>query len=335
MKRYAFTALITIILLCSFLMPQSTPQSEGATEHRSKPETTEATGREQAPDELARRTTGFNYSVQSQLVEVFLTVTKDDQLIPHLQASDFAVAEDGAPVTIDRFDNPDVPLQIVLLFDVSESLRDSMKNVQDAAIAFLDSLDSQDRVTLVLFNSEIRMFSQETDDRKPIVKAIKKSQAQGMTRLYDAMLTGMKYLEGKEGRKAIVCFTDGQDTSGISSRIAVINAAAHFGFPIYTIGAGAGLEMATLKIILRQFAEVNSGKAFFIHNLSRLRKAFEEVAAELRSAYVINYYTNMPQDGRWHDIEITMSSPEYKAHSRKGFFATRIEQRRTRPSADP
>lgn len=325
MKPNGLTAFLTIMLCCMPMMAQSE-----TSEHPPEPAEPTTAAPEQAPEELARYA-GFNYSVQSQLVEVFLTVSKDNQLIPHLQASDFTVVEDGVPITIDRLDNPDVPLQIVLLFDVSESLRDSLKSIQDAAIAFLDSLDPADRVTLVLFNSEIRTYSQETDDRKPIVKAIKKAQAQGMTKLYDAMLTGMKYLEGKQGRKAIVCFTDGQDTSGTSSRIAVINAAAHFGFPIYTIGAGAGLELATLKIILRQFAEINSGKAFFIQNLNRLRKAFEEVAAELRSAYVINYYTKMPQDGRWHDIEITMTSPEYKAHARKGFFATRIEHARTHP----
>ena len=270
---------------------------------------------------------GFKFSVQSQLVEVYLTVTKGNQLVPNLKLSDFKLMEDGIPVTADRLDNQEVPLKIVLLFDVSESIRDSLKAIQDAAIAFVDSLNNpKDRVILVLFNSEIRYFQQTTDDRKPIIDEIKNARARGMTRLYDSILLGIKYLDGKPGRKAIVCFTDGEDTSRTSSRVAVMNAAARFGYPIYMIGAGAGLEMESLKMILRQFAEINSGQAFFMQSVHKLRDAFAEVSEELRSAYVLNYYTRVSPDGRWHDLKISTIDPGYTVHARKGFFASRADE---------
>jgi len=268
---------------------------------------------------------GFRFSVQSQLVEVYLTVTRGNQLVPNLKLSDFKLMEDGIPVTADRLDNQEVPLQIVLLVDVSESIRDSLKTTQDVAIAFVDGLNPKDRVMLVLFNSEIRAFEQTTDDRKRIVTEIKNAQAQGMTRLYDSMLLGMQYLNGKPGRKAIVCFTDGENTSGTSSRAAVLNAAARFGYPIYTIGTGAGLELTSLQTLLREFADINGGRAFFIQSVHKLRDAFAEVATELRSAYVLNYYTRIPPDGRWHDLSISTADPGYTVHARKGFFATRTE----------
>ena len=142
-----------------------------------------------------------------------------------------------------------------------------------------------------------------------------------MTKLYDSMLMGMKYLEGRTGRKAIVCFTDGQDTSGTSSGAAIMSAAENFGYPIYMIGAGAGLELASLQILLRGFAEINGGRAFFIQSLAKLREAFSEVAAELRSAYVLNYYTQVPPDGRRHNLSIRTVDPAYTVHGRKGFNA--------------
>jgi len=263
----------------------------------------------------------FRFSVQSQLVEVYLTVTNGKQLIPYLKASDFKVTEDGMPVPIDRLDNQDVPLQIVLMCDLSESIRGSLKAIQDAAAAFVESMNPEDRVTLILFNSGIRVFPQNTDDRRPILNEIRIAQAGGITRLYDSLLTGMKCLDGKPGRKAIVCFTDGQDTSGTSSRTAVRNAAARYGYPIYTIGAGAGLELSSLKILLRDFAEVNGGRALFIQSIRKLREAFAEIQAELRSAYVLNYYTHVSSDGRWHDLSVTTADPALEVHSRKGFFA--------------
>jgi VWFA-related protein len=264
---------------------------------------------------------GYKFSVQSQLVEVYLTVTKGNQLVPNLKASDFKLTEDGMPVPIDRLDSQDVPLQIVLLFDVSESIQESLSTIQEAATAFVESLHPADRVMLVLFNSDIRAFPQTTEDRKPILQEIRKARAYGMTKLHDALLLGMKYLDGKPGRKAIVCFTDGDDTSGTSSRVAVQNAAARFGFPIYMIGTGAGLELTTLKTILREIAEINSGKAFFIQNIQKLREAFAEVGTELRSAYVLNYYTQIIPDGRWHKLRISTNDPVYEVHARKGFFA--------------
>lgn len=264
---------------------------------------------------------GFKFSVQSQLVEVYVTVTKGNRLVPNLKASDFKLIEDGMPVAIDRLDSQDVPLQIVLLFDISKSIQESLGTIQEAATAFLESLHPADRAMLVLFNSEIKAFPQTTEDREPILKEIRNARAYGTTKLYDALLLGMKYLDGKPGRKAIVCFTDGEDTSGTSSRIAVLNAAARFGFPIYMIGIGAGLELSTLKIILREMAEINCGKAFFIQNTRKLREAFAEVGMELRSAYVLNYYTQIPPDGQWHNLGISTTDPVYEVHARKGFFA--------------
>jgi VWFA-related protein len=273
------------------------------------------------PQEQRLETPSVRFSIQSQLVEIYLTVIKGKQLVPNLTASDFEIKEDGIPVSIDRLDSQEVPLQIVLLVDTSESVQDSLRSIQDAAAAFVESLHSDDRVMLALFNSEVRAFPQTTEDREPILKEIRNARAHGMTRLYETLLLGMQYLDGKPGRKAIVCFTDGEDTAGTHSRLDVLNAAARSGYPIYAIGAGAGLGLSSLQMILSEFAEINGGKAFFIHSLRKLREAFAEVASELRSAYVLNYYTRIPPDGQWHKLSVTTKDPAYTAYSRKGFFA--------------
>lgn len=273
--------------------------------------------------EQAQQSDAFKFSVQSQLVEVFLTVKEDNQWVPDLKIADFRLTEDGSPISILRIDNQEVPLQVVLLFDVSESIRDSLNTIQDAVAAFVESLNLKDRVILVLFSAEIAVYSQTTDDRTPILKAIRNAQAGGTTRLNDALLLGMNLLKDKRGRKAIVCFTDGEDTSDTTSRMVVRDAAAQFGYPIYTIGAGAGLELARLKFILSDFADISGGRAFFIQNLGKLRRVFMDIATELRSAYTLHYYTQVPPDGRWHELKVQTIDPKYTVHSRKGFFAVK------------
>jgi VWFA-related protein len=264
---------------------------------------------------------GPTFSVRSQLVEIHCTVTEGKKRVPHLKISDFEILEDGKPVAIDRLDSPDVPIEIALLVDVSESVADSLHTIQDAASAFLESLHPQDRVLLVLFNSEIRSLPQTTDDRTPLLGEIRNARARGLTKLYEALLLGMRHLDGKSGRKAIVCFTDGENTAGSVSRMTALTAAARAGHPIYAIGAGAGLGLSTLQMILRDFAEINGGRAFFIESPRRLREAFAEVSSELRSAYVLNYYTRVPADGRWHDLDVRPKNPAHTVHARKGFFA--------------
>ena len=268
-----------------------------------------------------QNTDAVQFSVQSQLVEVFLTVKRENRWAPNLTVSDFRLLENGSEVPIVQLDNRDVPLQVVLLFDVSESIRDSLHTVQDAVVAFVQSLHPEDRMMLVFFGSQIRTYPQTGDDRESILHAIKNVRVGGMTRLHDAMLLGMRWLKDKKGRKAMVCFTDGQDTSGTTSRSSVRDAAARFGYPIYMIGTGAGLELSSLKMILSDFARISSGRAFFIQTLGKLRNAFVDVAEELRSAYVLHYYTEVPPDGRWHDLRVETVDPAYTVHARRGFYA--------------
>ncbi len=265
--------------------------------------------------------TDLTYSVKSQLVQIYMTVSDGNQNVTDLQAAELSILEDAAPKLIDRLDSGEVPLQVVLLFDTSGSMRDSLPIIQEAAAYFVDSLRPSDRITLVLFSNSIRSIPQFTDDRGPLLQAIRSARAQGGTKLYEALLYAMKYLEDKKGRKAIVSFSDGDDTAHTASLQLVLNAAARYGYPVYTIGAGAGLKSEVLKSVLQQLAAVNSGKTYFREDPKDLRGSFEDVASELRSAYVLNYYTQVPSDGRWHDVHIQASRPNLKIHCRKGFYA--------------
>jgi VWFA-related protein len=267
--------------------------------------------------------TGVNatYTVRTQLVQIYMTVTGGGHRVNGLKASEFSLTEDGVPKEIAAVDSETVPLQVALLLDTSESMRNALPFVQEAAAYLVESLRPMDRVTLIPFSTDVRSVPQLTDDHGAILQAIRATEARGTTRLYDALLFAMKYLSGKNGRKAIVSFSDGEDTARTTSLQVAMNAAARYGFPIYAVGAGAGLEREPLKRILRQLAEINSGRMFFEDDPGALRVVFEEVAAELRSAYVLNYYTQVPFDARWHDVQITPANSGYRIRCRRGFYS--------------
>ena len=262
-------------------------------------------------------------SVKSQLVELYFTVTEDNRRVAELNGSDLSLYEDGVRRDIQRLDAGETPLQIALLLDISQSMREALYSTQEAAVSFLESLRADDRVALITFSGDVRIAPQLTEDRSPIIAAIRSTQARGITRLHDALLLAMKYLSSKEGRKAIVVFSDGEDTARKSSLEMVINGATRYGFPIYSIYAETGSTSRDFRKVLRQLAEINSGRMFLVGHERDLRAAFAETAAELRAAFVAGYYTEAAPDGRWHEVKLKHTNPGFKIHTRAGFFADR------------
>lgn len=266
-------------------------------------------------------TSDVSVAVRSQLVEIYFTVTDGRRRIVEVRPQDLTLYEDGIPQAIERLDTGSVPLRVALLLDTSESMRAALYATQEAAVSFVESLSPGDRVILIPFSSEIRAIPQATDDRSAVIQAIRSTQARGATKLYDALMFAMKQLSAAEGRKALVVFSDGEDTARTSSLDMVLNAAARYGYPIYAIYAGSGPRAAEFRRILRRLADVNSGRMFMVEQEQDLRAAFAEVAAELRSAFVLHYYTRVPPDGRWHDLKISPANRAYQIHSRRGFYA--------------
>jgi len=260
------------------------------------------------------------FSAASQLVQIFLTIQEGSRRITGLDLSKFSLAEDGKLQSIDHMDSEQVPLHVALLLDTSESMTASLKETQEAATLFVQSLKPGDRVTLIPFNSNLRAIPQLTDDFEPILSGIRSTRAEFKTKLYDAILYAMKVLSEQEGRKAIAVFSDGEDTASTATLPLVLNAASRYGYPIYAVCAGSETRSPTYRQILRQLTETNSGKAYFAENPRDLGSTFLEVSAELRAAYVLYYYTRLSPDDRWHELVVNVANPRYRVYSRRGFF---------------
>jgi VWFA-related protein len=266
---------------------------------------------------------GPTYAVQSQMVQIFLTVAEGARRVTDLKLADFTVNEDGKSQKIDHLDSETVPLQIALLIDTSDSMRAALNDTQEAAMTFVQSMKPGDRINLIPFNMNISSIPQLTDDTGPILRAIRSTKAEYRTRLYDALLYAVRLLSGKEGRKAIVVFSDGEDTASTSSLNLVLNAASRYGYPIYTVTAGAATRMESFRAVLRQLADISNGKTFFVENARGLGPAFMQVSSELRAAYVLYYYTSQ-SDERWHDLGVSVANHRYKVYARKGFYTGKL-----------
>ena len=154
--------------------------------------------------------------VDTTLVTVPVSVLdRQGRFIPNLKREDFTISENGVDQSIAYFEPSEKPFTVALLLDTSASTHFHLSEIREAAIEFAKQLRPQDQVLVVSFNDEVLLLTEATNDLNLIESVIEVNANTGSsTRLYDAVaLTIQERLNKIKGRKAIVLFTDGVDTS--------------------------------------------------------------------------------------------------------------------------
>ena len=153
--------------------------------------------------------------VSTTLVTIPVSVMdRNGRYVPNLQKEEFRIWEDGVEQEVAFFQSVDKPFSVVLMLDTSPSTQFRLEDIQDAAITFVNQLRADDRVMVVSFNNDIKILSEFTTDRSKLQRAINRANTDDGTRLYDALdMVINQQLSRVQGRKAIVLFTDGVDTT--------------------------------------------------------------------------------------------------------------------------
>jgi hypothetical protein len=133
--------------------------------------------------------------------------------VPSLGARDFAVYEDNQPQEVAFFSNEQVPFNVALVLDMSPSVQGSTDAIQEAALQFVRQLRRDDKVMVVSFDRRVRYLTPMTNDRRMLESAIQSVSTGSGTSVYDAVYGVVERLRQIEGRKALILFSDGEDTT--------------------------------------------------------------------------------------------------------------------------
>jgi len=183
--------------------------SPAQTEADASPSTVADAG----PEEVGE---GDVVRVNTNLVAVPVSVLdRNGRFVPNLQREDFTLFENGVEQSIAYFEPAEKPFTVALVLDTSASTHFHLSEIREAAIAFAKQLRPQDRVLVVSFSDQVLLLTEATNDLNTVETVIEENATTGnSTRLYDAVdLTIRERLNKIKGRKAIVLFTDGVDTS--------------------------------------------------------------------------------------------------------------------------
>ncbi|MFN7984789.1 MAG: VWA domain-containing protein [Vicinamibacterales bacterium] len=171
------------------------------------------------------------------VVPLFATVTDgQNRLVPDLTKDDFQVLDNDKPQTLVVFDSQSQPISVVVMLDTSGSMTGSIKLLKTAAEEFINRLLPADKAAVGAFNDKIEVSSSFSSDRDALITEVKDLDYGNGTRLYDAVAEGLNTLRGVEGRKVVLVFTDGDDTSSRVGRGTVMDRARAEEVMIYAIG---------------------------------------------------------------------------------------------------
>lgn len=131
--------------------------------------------------------------------------------IPDLRKEEFSISEDGVQQNIAFFNTVSTPFHVILMLDTSASTEDKLRQIKNAAVAFVEQLQPKDRVKVISFDDQVRDLNEFTNDRIALKDSIMKTRSGEGTKLYDAFQLALDSIRRIQGRKAIVIFTDGVD----------------------------------------------------------------------------------------------------------------------------
>ncbi len=266
-------------------------------------------------------------------VNVVFTVTdKHGKRVTDLKQGDFQFVDDNKPaVEIRSFHaEANLPLQVGLLIDASNSVRDRFKFEQESAIEFLNQTVRRgyDQAMVIGFDVTPEVAQDFTDDTEKLDRGVRELRPGGGTAMYDALYYAcrdklMKQAQGGPMRRAIILLSDGEDNQSHVTREEAIEMAQRAEAIVYTISTNVSGTKGPGDKVLERIADATGGRAFFPFQIRDVANAFAEIQDELRSQYAVSYKpADFKPDGHFRTIEIVASDRKnFRVRARRGYYA--------------
>jgi len=307
MGAYGWAGVLTAISLCLFLILITSVASA------------------QSPNNKGNSKPGDDntFKVNVRLVNVFASVTDGHgSPVGDLNKEDFKILEDGIPQTISVFDKEsDLPLNIVLAVDTSESTRRDMKLETASAKRFVRSIMRPvDHLSLFQITETVDQLTGFTSDLSIIQRGIDRLQPGAGTAVFDTIFLASDSLIDRKGRKVLVLITDGGDTTSKTDyenalRRAIQAEALIYSIIVVPVAADAGRNLGGEHALI-QMSKDTGGKYYYAESIATLDEAFRKISEELRTQYLIAYYpSRRVSDSAFRRIQVEVAKKDPSGES--------------------
>jgi VWFA-related protein len=309
--------------------PVQTPASKSGAAQANPSTQGKADQESNSPDDAATTIT----KTVNEVNVVFTVTDRHGRYVKNLGKGDFSVIDDSKPAGQIRsfHSETDLPLQVGLMVDASNSVRDRFKFEQESAIEFLNQTvrPRYDKAFVVGFDVTPEVTQDFTDNTEALSRGVRALRPGGGTAMYDALYFACRdklLKEPRNGpvRRAIILLSDGDDNMSHVTREEAIEMALRAEVIVYSISTNiTGGARHSGDKVLERIADATGGRAFFPFQLDDVANAFVEIQDELRSQYALSYNpSDLRTDGRYHTIEILAQNRKgLRVRSRRGYYA--------------
>lgn len=310
--------------------PRSSPSAPQQSPAAPQPPSSTKPAAAEDDDEVVR--------VTSSLVVVPVSVIDPNgQPVKGLLPADFRLEEEGRVQEIAQIGDPDqVPLEIALLLDVSSSVGARFAFEKEAASRFLkEVLKPADRAAIFAIDTRPRLIEARNTAEQAAQKLLAFEPAKGLTAFYDTVVEATRHLVSTtppRHRRVIIVISDGEDTYSERYRtpIAALPEVQRGDVVFYSINpSGRSLWLNRISTRgqegMQQLAAATGGSAFVPNAAEELDQVFSQIAAELRSQYLLQYYAKSQASGGTF-LRIKVQVPKrlnLRTRARQGYYVSR------------
>jgi VWFA-related protein len=252
---------------------------------------------------------------RSEVVRLEVLATQSGRPLLGLTSGDFTILDNGVPQKIEHFSFDELPLDLMLTFDVSGSMTgERLDDLREAGRALLEALKPADRAAFLSFSEALSLGAPLSVDREAVRAALNRGVARGHTSLIDACFAGLVLGASSSGRSMLMVFSDGMDTSSWLSTEAVIDAARRASTVVTGVAIGR-----TRANFLDDLAELTGGSALQLESTRNLRAVFLRLLAEQRQRYLLGYTPTGVSSEGWHKLDVRVSRRGADVKTRAGY----------------
>jgi Ca-activated chloride channel homolog len=271
------------------------------------------------------------FSSVTDAVPIYATVHHGSgELVGGLGSGDFSVFDDGQRATIVQFTATPPPVDVLMLVDVSSSMRGSLSIARTEAIALAGAISPPDRVRLGVFSAIVRISPRFADSAEVVARQLPTDTGSNLTRLYDAAIESMDDLVSaadQNRRRVLLILSDGTDTASSHSAADVIDRARSTDAMIFAVGAN-GVDVVNSRTTarapdpeLRRIVEATGGGYFAPVDGGRAADVASHVADALHRQYLLGIRS--AGDGRVHVLSVRASCAGCTVRARTSYASDR------------
>lgn len=264
----------------------------------------------------AQQSPAFTSKIEAVRVDVL--VTDNGQPIRGLGPADFEVLDNGVPQQVELVSFDQIPLNVILALDMSDSVAgERLDQLRGAGAGLLGALKKEDQAALITFSHMVRLGAKLTTDLAPVREALGAVQGTGMTALVDGTYAGIMVGESDAGRALLIVFSDGVDTSSWLRADAVLDTAKRADVVVYGVSVVSRLKPE----FLREMTSFTGGRLFEIEKTANLASTFLSILEEFRHRYLVSYTPRGVAKDGWHWLDVRVRNRRAAIKARPGYLA--------------